>query len=143
MQVRILHQGLTADGRIFDEGDEIETSNPNLIAYALGYRQLRNSRKTRGGYRIAGDHRAAEPVGQPTPDEEAIAATLPSGEVPVGIWTRPPPPSRDVTIAEASLSKLADAVSERIVGAVADALDEEAGDAPRKRGRPRKEPVEA
>ncbi len=112
MRVRILHQSLCVDGENCCEGQELETSNPHVIAYALGLKELNKPRQTNDGRRLHGDHRAAEALTEPTKEElaaaKAVVENVPTGPRPpfMGWAARPP----TVELGDASVSRIAAAM---------------------------------
>lgn len=111
MRVRILHQSLMVDGVVCHEGQEMETSNPNVMAYALGLTELNKPRMTNDGRRVHGDLRAAEALSEPTEAELAAAkeAVRAAAEPPSPYW-RPIRTPTEVALSEHSVAQIAAAV---------------------------------
>ena len=122
MQVRILHDGWTIDGKPRAEGAVMETSNPAAVAHALGLVSLSKPRRKAGRQYVEGDFRAAEPVGgsEPTDTERSAAegfAAAQGKSLPRGRMSFESRPLR-VTLDDASVERLASAVKGEAIPAV-------------------------
>jgi hypothetical protein len=96
----------------------METSNPKVIAYAIGLTELNKPRMTNDGRRVHGDHRAAEALSEPTEAEmEAARAAVAAESEPSPSWWRPLKTPAEVRLSDQSVAQLAAAVQGKRVSA--------------------------
>ena len=120
MRVRILHNGLLVDGVVRAEGEELETSNPYVVAFALGLKTLTQDRLTMRGFRVPGDKRGAEALSEATEAEVEAAkgVSVPTEPSPL-YWRRQRNrhPQLDVATIKAIAKEVAAETAKAIIGA--------------------------
>lgn len=115
MRVKILHQSWSVGGAVRFEGEEFETDDPNIIAYAIGILTLRRPRQTSDGQRVFGDHRACQALTEATPEERAAAEEHVASRQPVARGLLRDDAAKSLKLDPESLRELGAAIAQGLV----------------------------